>query len=87
MKQHSVVGECVLFSSYDHLTGQRLVGIGHADPVIRVSGALLRQLIETEGVATVRDDILHIVGVNHTVIYRLRDYDVWSDTYLAEWPD
>jgi len=72
--------------------------IDHADPRILISGKLLARIfiepVRGVSLAPPPDDtpglkgaLLHIHGVNRTVIYRIAEYVPRVDAYIAEWPD
>lgn len=89
-------GECIVTQLYDPEGGTTLL-VQRADPVIRISPAVLAEIPSapsghhTTFDATAR--VLRIEGVNRTVVYRIREMleerpgaRGYFD-YIGEWPD
>jgi len=90
----STYGECIVTRLDDPLEGTKL-RIDRADPVVRISPELLAEIPAppSDHPATFDGKVLRIVGVNRTVVYRIRDvmepvpghFGYWD--YIGEWPD
>ena len=66
------------------------VHIHEADQRIRITDRILTTLPEGRLRHTHDEDahcLLHIIGDNRTVVYRIVGMDWDEDQYLAEWPD
>ncbi|MBO3751551.1 hypothetical protein J5X84_36225 [Streptosporangiaceae bacterium NEAU-GS5] len=60
-----------------------------ADPRILIAAEVLEELADGNGhpSVTLADDVLTIDAANQRVIYRITDYGMPANVYLAEWPD
>lgn len=90
-------GECIMTSLYAEDGTQTGIRIDHADPRILISAEMIVQTafrahpsVELDLSRAAGDyvgAVLHIRGVNRTVIYRITEYVPAVHAYIAEWPD
>lgn len=89
-------GECELLVRQSPTTFDDELVVVRADPRILVTAEFLdeiRRVTETfdelgwPSLATLKDDVLILNGVNQKVIYRIGEHLAQPDCYVAEWPD
>ncbi|MFN2636878.1 MAG: hypothetical protein ABR585_07630 [Gemmatimonadaceae bacterium] len=77
-------GTCTLTRRWDDGT----LTVDQADPRVLVTTEFLNEVRQAASPdVTLAGDVLTIHGVNQKVIYRIGEYLMQPDAYVAEWPD
>lgn len=88
-------GEFLVSSLYDS-EGHKYVHIDRADPCVLITAEFVDEVadhpsewawLDTAGCETFMGAVLHLVGINRTVIYRLTGWEPHRWLYTAQWPD
>lgn len=80
-------GECELLVRRGGFFEDELFVV-RADPRILVTAELLDEVARADSpLASLKDGVLTFNGVNQKVIYRIGEYLMLPDCYVAEWPD